>query len=116
MRRPSSSTIVHQHAAQMRAAPTTSEAVLWSALKGSQLGVGFRRQVPMGRYILDFYAPAAKLAVEVDGGWHADRARLDAKRDRVLARLGVRVLRLDAALVMGDLLAAVAAVRAALDS
>jgi Protein of unknown function (DUF559) len=40
-----------------RAAPTTSEALLWEALRGSQLGVGFRRQVPIGRYIVDFAAP-----------------------------------------------------------
>ena len=48
----------------MRAQPTTSEAVLWEALRGSRLGVGFRRQVPIGRFIADFCAPAARLVVE----------------------------------------------------
>jgi very-short-patch-repair endonuclease len=84
----------------MRAAPTLSELRLWEALKGSRLGVGFRKQVPMGRYIADFYAPNVKLVIEVDGGYHKERERADARRDRELARLGIRVLRLSDELVM----------------
>lgn len=98
----------------MRAAPTTTEAILWGALSGSQLGVGFRRQAPIGNYIADFVAPSARLVVEVDGGYHAQRARADARRDRDLGRLGYRVLRLDAAMVQHQLADAVALVRAAL--
>jgi very-short-patch-repair endonuclease len=51
-----------------------------------------------------------KLVVEVDGGYHAGRAEADARRDRALGRAGYTVLRLDAAVVMGDLEAAVALV------
>jgi very-short-patch-repair endonuclease len=99
----------------MRAAPTTTESLLWeAALKGSRLGVAFRRQVVIGRYIADFVAPAAKLVVEVDGGYHERRARADARRDRELGRLGYRVLRLPAALVRERLAEAVALVAAAL--
>jgi very-short-patch-repair endonuclease len=54
------------------------------------------------------------LIVEVDGGYHVERARADARRDRVLAERGYRVLRLPAALVRSQLPVAVAAVRAAL--
>ncbi len=94
---------------------TPSEAALWSRLKGRQLGVAFRRQVPLGgRFIADFFAPAARLVVEVDGGFHARRAVADARRDRVLARLGYRVLHLEAELVECELELAVVLVRAAL--
>ena len=59
-------------------------------------------------------APAQRLVIEVDGGHHAEQARADARRGAVLARAGYRVLRLDAALVIRDIEAAVARVRAAL--
>ena len=62
-------------AAEMRWAPTPSEARLWEALRGRQLGVGFRRQVVIAGYIVDFAASEARLVVEVDGGWHAGRER-----------------------------------------
>jgi len=103
------------HASQMRAAPTTSEQILWPALRSRRLGIAFRRQAPIGgRFIADFLAPAARLVVEVDGGYHARREAADARRDRALGRLGYRVLHLDAALVVRDLAGAVARVRAAL--
>jgi very-short-patch-repair endonuclease len=103
------------YAAQNRAAPTPSEARLWSALCASQLGQPFRRQVPLaGRFIADFYAPRARLVVEVDGGWHSRRRAADARRDAKLLRLGYRVVRLPAELVVADLPAAVALIRAAL--
>src|SRR5262249_51910188 len=54
----------------MRADPTPSEARLWRALRGAQLGVVFRRQVVVGAFIVDFAAPHAHLVVEVDGGYH----------------------------------------------
>ena len=74
----------------------------------------FRRQVPLGRYIADFVAPAVRLVVEVDGGYHARRRAADARRDRVLARLGYRVLRLDAELVVAELPEALRRIREAL--
>ncbi len=74
----------------------------------NQLGVAFRRQVVIGnRYIVDFLAPSIKLAVEVDGLYHARRGVADARRERYLARLGYRVLRLDAELVLTRLAVAV---------
>ncbi len=101
-------------AASMRSAPTTTESLLWSRLSGSQLGVGFRRQLVIGDFIADFAAPARRLVVEVDGGFHAGRAGADARRDRALGRLGWRVVRVPAGLVARDLDAAVALVVAAL--
>jgi crossover junction endodeoxyribonuclease RuvC len=76
--------------------------------------VQFRRQVPLlGRYIVDFYASSVRLVVEVDGGYHADRARADARRDRALECAGYRVLRLSEELVTRHMEMALARVRAA---
>jgi very-short-patch-repair endonuclease len=100
----------------LRAAPTWSEQLLWSRLSGSQLGVAFRRQVVLGRYIVDFAAPSVSLVVEVDGGYHVTRRRADSRRDRELERLGWRVLRLPAHVVEQQLEVAVAAVVAACGS
>ena len=96
----------------MRQQLTQSEAALWSQISRNQLGVAFRRQVLIGnRYIVDFLAPSIKLAVEVDGLYHARRGVADARRERVLQRLGYRVLRLDADLVLTRLAEAVDLVR-----
>ena len=110
-----SSARLERFARQHRNCLTESEARLWSALNAGQLGVCFRRQVPVGaRFIADFCAPSIKLIVEVDGGYHARRRAADASRDRKLARLGYRLVRVEAELVLRDLSAAVAFVRAAL--
>ena len=94
---------------------THSELRLWSALSARKLGVQFRREVPLaGRYIVDFCAPSARLVVEVDGECHTVRRAADARRDAALRLAGYRVARIDAGLVMSDLGAAVALVRAAL--
>jgi very-short-patch-repair endonuclease len=86
----------------MRHSPTHSEALLWSYLKASRLGVAFRRQVVLGEYIVDFLAPAVKLVVEIDGGYHTDRVRLDAVRETRLTRAGYRVVRVSHDLVVRD--------------
>jgi very-short-patch-repair endonuclease len=100
-------------ATSMRHAPTPSEARLFDALRAGQLGVSFRRQVPLlGRFIADLLAPEVRLVVEVDGLHHTRVRAADARRDRALARAGYTVLRLGAGLVMLDLDAAVAKVAA----
>ena len=85
--------LLSDYARKMRCSPTPSEERLWQRLKGSQLGVGFRRQHVLGSYIVDFAAPRARLVVEVDGGYHAERAGADAKRDARLERAGWRIVR-----------------------
>ncbi len=95
----------------LRHNPTFTEQRLWSALKGSRLGLPFRRQVVMGRYIADFVCAKALLVVEVDGEVHLRRQHLDAHRDEFLHRAGYRILRIPAALVTSNLEAAVALVR-----
>jgi very-short-patch-repair endonuclease len=77
--------------------------------------VQFRRQVPLlGRFIVDFVAPVARVVVEVDGGYHRCRRGGNARRGEVLRRGGYRVVWMDAELVMKDLPQAVALVRDAL--
>ena len=101
-------------AAQLRSRLTPSEQLLWSRINACQLGVWFKRQVPLGNFIADFVAPSAHLVVEIDGGYHAERHAADARRDRKLARLGYRVLRLEAALVATNVHECVARIQAAL--
>lgn len=93
------------------------EVLLWKALKGGKLdGLRFRKQHPLGPYVLDFYCDAAKLCVEVDGGSHSAGARplRDEFRDAWLAKLGIRTLRISAELVLQDVDDAVATIRQAL--
>ena len=108
------SALLATRAREMRFAPTASEERLWGAIRGRQLGVQFRRQVPVGRYIVDFLAPEAWLVVEVDGGYHERRAAADARRGGALRRAGYRVLRIESEMVNGELRAAVERIRGAL--
>jgi len=107
---------LQRYGAQNRAALTESEARLWSALRAGQLGVSFRRQVPLGgQFIVDFRAPRARLVVRhLPCATPRGRRRADGRRNAKLRRLGYGVLRLPAVLVMKDLTVAVELVRAAL--
>jgi very-short-patch-repair endonuclease len=75
----------------MRHASTPAERRLWQGLRKHQIdGLKFRRQVPLGRYIADFYCPSARLGVEVDGVSHID-APGDAVRDAWMSKHNIRV-------------------------
>ncbi len=77
----------------MRGAPTDAELRLWRLLRDRRLGgVKFRRQVPVGPYIVDFPCVAARLIVEADGSQHAESSR-DEVRDAYLLREGWHVAR-----------------------
>ena len=83
-------------ARNLRKNMTDSERILWSRLRGKQLmGIQFYRQKPIGDYIVDFYAPKAKLVIEVDGSQHKESRHLekDKHRDDFLSDAGLRVLR-----------------------
>ena len=80
-------------ARELRAAMTDAERLLWRCLRMRQLGAHrFRRQVPVGPYIVDFACLRARLVVEVDGGQHAGSSG-DRRRDAFLRAAGFRVLR-----------------------
>ncbi|HEY3696644.1 endonuclease domain-containing protein [Phenylobacterium sp.] len=93
------------HAKALRGRMSLPEVLLWKAIKGRKLqGLHFRKQHPMGPYILDFYCEALRLAVEVDGASHdfGDRPGRDERRDAWLRAQGVTTLRLSAALILED--------------
>ena len=82
---------------KLRNALTPAEARLWTLLKRSALGRKFRRQHSVGRYILDFYCPSEKLAVELDGEDHFMPWGItyDNERKRYLNRVGIKVIRFE---------------------
>ncbi len=71
-----------------------SKRKLWEFLRKDQRGFRFRRQHPVGPYVMDFYCSDALLCVEVDGEQHEQRQDLDRRRDEYLASLGVLTLRI----------------------
>jgi very-short-patch-repair endonuclease len=77
---------------RLRTFMTDAERKLWRASRSRGVGPKFRRQVPLGPYIVDFVCFDSKLIVELDGGQHVENAR-DARRDRYFSDQGYRVLR-----------------------
>ena len=70
-----------QNAKDMRDNPTPPEAILWNYLKKSQLnGLKFRRQQPIGKYIVDFLCCSKKIIIELDGGQHSENEKYDELR------------------------------------
>jgi len=67
--------------------------VLWTKLRGSQTGFKFRRQHPIGTYIVDFACVAKRLVVEIDGQSHDGRSAEDIERENTLNSNGWRVIR-----------------------
>jgi very-short-patch-repair endonuclease len=89
--------ITLKRARRLRQSLTGPEIGLWAHLRRRQLGgFRFRRQHPVGPYVLDFYCPEARLAVEIDGvaHGHPDQIRHDVTRDEWLAARGIRTLRI----------------------
>ena len=81
-------------AREFRHCLTPAERLLWQHLRNNQLrGLHFRRQQVIAGFIVDFYCHPARLVVEVDGPIHAAQAADDQERDRVLASLGLHILR-----------------------
>jgi adenine-specific DNA-methyltransferase len=81
-------------AKEMRKKMPDAEILLWKLLRNRSIaGAKFRRQHPVGRYILDFYCDEQKLAIELDGSQHVDQSDYDQRRDAYLDTLDIRVLR-----------------------
>jgi very-short-patch-repair endonuclease len=82
------------NARELRNHPTASESWLWQVLRMRQFNqIRFRRQHPIGPYIVDFCAPRQKIIVELDGGQHLEQEAYDAERTAFLESKGYRVLR-----------------------
>jgi len=93
-----------RRARMFRQAPTSAEALLWEGLRRRFVGgLRFRRQHIIAGYVVDFYCPSLRLAIEVDGSVHEAQRERDEQRTRNLAQLGVTVLRIPNARVQADL-------------
>ena len=86
--------LIRARARALRRNPTDAERTLWNHLRFWQVdGYKFRRQQPLGKYIVDFVCLEKSLIVELDGGQHADQSSYDAERDAWLRGQGFSVLR-----------------------
>lgn len=90
---------------------TPAETILWQELRGNKLGVHFRRQQVIAGFIVDFYCHKAALVIEVDGDIHDLQQEEDARREKVLSEMGLRVVRFGNKEVMRDLSAVVGMIR-----
>ena len=79
----------------LRNQPIKAEWLLWSKLKSKQLGYKFRRQYSVGPYIIDFYCPELKFAIEADGATHSSGKELvyDKSREEYLNKFGIKIKR-----------------------
>lgn len=105
-------------AGELRRNQTLAEKTLWQALRKRNLkGHKFRRQHPIGRYIVDFYCHSAKLVVEVDGSIHdiLSVKEYDIVREQEIAALGLHVLRFSNEQVLTNLDSVVEEIISALD-
>jgi very-short-patch-repair endonuclease len=101
-------------ARDLRVHQTATEEVLWEALRNRRLeGLKFRRQHPVGPFVLDFCCPACRLGIELDGAVHAAQAENDAEQESLLSTAGYRILRFPNEAIRDNLPAVLAAIRAA---
>ena len=84
-----------QLARELRKNSTLSEVLLWQQIKGKVLGYEFHRQVPIDRFIVDFYCHELMLAIEIDGSSHIEKHNYDMNRESKLRNLGVKFIRFD---------------------
>ena len=77
---------------------TLSEVLFWNEIKGKQiLGYQFLRQKPIGNYIVDFYCPKLKIAIEIDGESHGYKKAMlrDEVKEKYLSKIGIELIRYD---------------------
>jgi very-short-patch-repair endonuclease len=94
----------YKAARRQRRQMSLPEVLLWQRLRRNPCGISFRRQHPIGPYVLDFYCPAARLAIEIDGIAHdmGDRPERDEVRNSWLAEQGLQVVHIEAREVLRD--------------
>jgi len=108
-------TVLRDRARRLRREMTDAERRLWARLRKRQLvDCSFRRQFPLGRYIVDFVCLDKRTVIEVDGGQHVEQADYDSRRTAWLEQQGYRVLRFDNNVVLTETDAVVASIAEAL--
>ena len=100
-----------QRARELRRDMTPAEKILWQELRANKLGVHFRRQQVIAGFIVDFYCHKATLVIEVDGDIHDLQQEEDARREKVLREMGLRIVRFRNKEVMKNLSAVVGKIR-----
>ena len=100
-----------QRAKELRRDMTPAEKILWQELRGNKLGVHFRRQQVIAGFIVDFYCHKAGLVIEVDGDIHDLQQEEDARREKVLREMGLRIVRFRNEEVERNLFAVVGKIR-----
>jgi very-short-patch-repair endonuclease len=105
-----------QRAKELRRDMTPAEKILWQELRANKLGVHFRRQQVVAGFIVDFYCHKAGLVIEVDGDIHDLQQEEDARREKVLREMGLKVVRFRNEEVMKKLSAVVGKIRELVDS
>jgi len=85
--------VMRQRAKNLRKQSTDTEIHLWYYLRANRLGYKFKRQVPIGNYIVDFVCLEKRLIIELDGGQHSDNQKYDMDRTAWLDERGFEVLR-----------------------
>jgi len=104
-------------ARQFRKEPTRGEAILWDVLRNRNFqGLKFRRQQPIGPFVVDFYCPEKRLIVEVDGPIHASQVEADRNRQNLLESLNLWFVRLKTSEVENDLRTVLRKIQAAIMS
>lgn len=94
---------IKQYVKTLRQSPITSEKIVWSWVRARRmLKLKFRRQHPIGDYILDFYCSEKKIAVEVDGITHSNDAvyERDLKKQQYLSEIGIKTIRIDSLMIL----------------
>jgi very-short-patch-repair endonuclease len=100
-----------QRAKELRRDMTPAEKILWQELRANKLGVHLRRQQVIAGFIVDFYCHKAGLVIEVDGDIHDLQQEEDARREKVLSEMGLRIVRFRNEEVIRNLSAVVGKVR-----
>jgi len=108
----------HRHnvpsARELRTRETLVEDLLWEELRGRRLdGLKFRRQHPVGAFVVDFCCTECRLVIELDGEIHAEQQDRDAEREAILAAAGYRVIRFPNQSIRENLPEVLAAIRSA---
>jgi very-short-patch-repair endonuclease len=100
-----------QRAKELRREMTPAEKLLWQELRANKLGVHFRRQQVIAGFIVDFYCHKTALVVEVDGDVHDLQQEEDARREKALSELGLKIVRFKNDDVLKDLSAVVGIIK-----
>src|SRR5215211_4025801 len=100
-----------ERAKELRHDMTSAEKILWNELRANKLGAHFRRQQVIAGFIVDFYCHKAAIVIEVDGDIHDLQKEEDARREKVLIEMGLRIVRIRNEDVIKDMASVVGTIK-----